>query len=62
MEGSIVSNEQQITGMLLYYIERLLGIKLKKKFANGENSYFAVPVRRRFTLSALDVSTFATNF
>jgi hypothetical protein len=37
-------------------------MKLKPNDSNGEFSYFAVPVKRKFNLSSLDVSVFACNF
>lgn len=62
MENLIDVSMQKVTGILLYYIEKLLGIRMKDKFDGFTPDYFAVAVKRGFSLKGLDVWHFAGNF
>lgn len=49
-----------ISGLLLYYCQRLLGIHMKTRIGDSELSYSISPVTRGLSLSALDISLFAS--
>ena len=59
-----VAREVNLSGILLYYIERLLGIKFQEMFDpnKDQQSFIMIPVVRQFSLLSLDVSLFANNF
>jgi hypothetical protein len=55
-------NSCPINGILLYYIQRLLGVQMKTKLDEYTPHYIAVPVLRQFPLTALDAYLFASKF
>lgn len=52
-------SEQKITGYMLYYCQKLLGINLKSRIGDEPN-YTVSPVVRGFSLLALDISLFSS--
>jgi hypothetical protein len=49
----------KITGILLYYCQKLLGISLKSRIGAEEPIYSVTPVVRKLSLLNLDISLFA---
>jgi hypothetical protein len=49
----------KITGILLYYCQKLLGISLKSRIGAEESICSVAPVVRKLSLLNLDISLFA---